>query len=82
MYYRDDSEDQTVTLLDGTVIPILSYVVEPYIPVWRQTPDEIDSCLCVVFTLRKNWDPFLLGTFLNDLAQLCLFLSLQLNSLN
>ena len=82
MYYPDDSDAQTFTLLYGKIIPILYYVVQPYIPVWRPTPEEIDSCICVFFTLRKNWDPFLLGTSLNDIAPLFLFLSLLLNSLN
>ena len=62
-YYPDESGSQTITLADGTIIPILYYTVQPYIHVWRPTCGEIDPCIRVAFTSRNSWDQLLLDTF-------------------
>ena len=70
-YYPDNSGSKTVTLPDGTIIPILYDDVLPYIHVWRPAPGKIDSFLCVAFISRNSPDTLLLDNFINALAPLC-----------
>ena len=43
-YYKDEYYAQTITLPDGTTIPILYDGSLPFIPVRRPTRNEIENC--------------------------------------
>ena len=60
-YYPDDDSCQSITLEDGTKIPILYDGVLPYIPVRRPTPFEIENCPRIALTSRDLWDPSLVN---------------------
>jgi len=57
-YHGSEISCQTITLTDGSTLPVLYDGVLPFIPIRRPTPDEIQYCERYSLTSRDLWDPF------------------------
>ena len=70
-YYPHDIGCQSLTFLDGTIIPVLYEGVLPYVPVRRPTKEEVHSCRRLELSSRAPWDPFLLDGHFSSFINGC-----------